>query len=244
MVDTNLTNGSFLTMSELTANQQWTIVISCLALVVSGTSAFFSIRTGIRENQRINREKMNELMLKMIEADRTSDMRQSIVFSAQAVELIKKRPGMMGAMDYITTAEALFNAQDWEEARAYWEKGINRSFGLSEHLQIAVKRGYAERLFLMNDPEKGRDWYKASLKVVSNDRDFHKHLNAYTHRMWYVSESEYGLGNKSALAQEHYMESVNLYRIINNRTTKERGLQELEELRLHYNQQEPENRTS
>ena len=175
---------------------------------------------------------MNDLLLRMDAATQNNDIFQAVIFSTQAVELLNKMPQMMNSMDYITTARALFAAEYWEEARKYWEKGIEKSNTSSEHIRVSARRGYAEELFRINDPEQGREWYQRALKIVSNDRDFHKHLNAYTYLMWYRSESEHVLNGKSS--EEQYLQSRRLYESVSNRITKERGLQRLEELKTYY----------
>lgn len=173
---------------------------------------------------------MNELLLHLTEATYQNDVHRAGIFSLQAVDLLEKVPSVMNSLDYVTTADALFTAQDWTEARRHWEKGIEKSAGDSEHLRVSVARGYAERLFFINDPELGREWYQKAVRVVSNDSDFHKHLNAFTYQMWYYSESYYVLGGSSSV--EQYKRAKNLYESIANRITKERGLQELEQKRM------------
>jgi tetratricopeptide (TPR) repeat protein len=213
--------------------QEWALVVSGLAFSVSLVSVGFSIWTNSREHKRVTRSQMNELLLHMTEAIHQNDVHRAGIFSLQAVDLLKNVPSVMNSWDYVTTADALFTAQDWTEARRHWEKGIERSANDSEHLRVSVARGYAERLFFTNDPELGREWYQKAVRIVPNDSDLHKHLNAFTYQMWYYSESYYVLGESSS--EEQYRRAKSLYESISNRITRERGLQELEQKRVLFN---------
>ena len=204
-------------------------VVSVCALIVSILAIATALWASNRDHKRVVREQMNTLVSQMIYANNEDSIQLAVFLSVQAVALLKQVPTIMTSLDYVTTAETLFTAQNWTDARRYWETGIEKSKGDSEHTRVAVRRGYAERLYFSGDPEKGRDLYRQALAIVPSDRDLYRHLNAHTYAMWYYSESLYVLNGESS--EEHYRQAKRLYENISDRSTKQRGLQELEERR-------------
>ncbi len=201
-------------------------VVSVCALVVSVIAICTALWASSRDHKRVLREQMNLLVSQMIFANNQEDTQLAVFLSVQAVALIKQAPTVMTSLDYVTTAETLFTAQNWTDARYYWETGIEKAQNDSEHTRVAVRRGYAERLYYSGDSEKGRELYREALRLVPNDRDLYRHLNAHTYSMWYLSESYHVLNGESS--EEYYRQAKNLYESLSDRATKERGLQALE----------------
>ncbi len=172
---------------------------------------------------------MNSLVSQMIYVNGENNTQLAVFVSVQAVGLIKQAPTIMTSLDYVTTAETLFTAQNWADARHYWEIGIEKAENDSEHTRVAVRRGYAERLYYSGDSEKGRELYREASRLVPNDRDLYRFLNAHTYSMWYFSESYYVLNGESS--EDHYRQAKNLYESLSDRATRQRGLQELERKR-------------
>lgn len=232
----NLGNVVVIRSVDLTTAQTVTIIISILALVTSVVAVSISIWTNNRDFDRKLRERMDNLLPQMVYANNSHDINQVVFLSLQAVDLLKRKPKLMNSLDYVTTADTLFHAQNWAEANKYWEKAIEKSANDSDFTKIHIRRGYADMLFQQGDYEGGRKWYQEALNVVTSDRDLDKHLNAHTRHMWYVSESYFALGGKSS--EEHYQKARGLFERITDRTTRQRGLHILNEARESYLQYE------
>jgi hypothetical protein len=204
-------------------------IVGVCALVVSIIAICTALWASDRDHKRILREQMNSLVSQMIYVNGENNTQLAVFVSVQAVGLIKQAPTIMTSLDYVTTAETLFTAQNWADARHYWEIGIEKAENDSEHTRVAVRRGYAERLYYSGDSEKGRELYREASRLVPNDRDLYRFLNAHTYSMWYFSESYYVLNGESS--EDHYRQAKNLYESLSDRATRQRGLQELERKR-------------
>jgi tetratricopeptide (TPR) repeat protein len=215
-----------------------TIVISMLALLVSIASVGISVWISNRDSNRTLRAQMNALLPQIAESNAQGSVSPSLAM--QAVSLIRQKPELMNANDYLETAELLFFVADWETAIEFYETAIAKSAEESDFFKIMCRRGYAASLFRQHDYEKGRKLYQDALSIVSNISDLHRALNAYTHLMWYLNESTHVLGGESA--EDHYQETKRMYQKVSDPDERQRGLHVLEMNRQRFlgSLQEPE----
>jgi tetratricopeptide (TPR) repeat protein len=216
-----------------------TIAISLLALLVSIASVGISVWISNRDSNRTLRAQMNALLPQIAESNARELVNPSLAM--QAVSLIKQKPELMNANDYLETADLLFYVADWETACEYYETAVTKSAGESDFFKIMCRRGYAVSLFRQHDYEKGRKMYREALSIVSHNTDLHRALNAYTHLMWYNNESTHALGGTSS-AEDHYQETKRMYEKVMDPTERQRGLHALEMSRQRFlgPPQEPE----
>lgn len=201
-----------------------------LALAVSIVSLGISLWISNRDWNRAVRAQMNALIPEITAARQFGQI--NISLAMQAVALIEQKPKLMNANDYLETAGLLFLASDWTTAKRYFETAIEKSANETDFVKIVCRRAYANSLFRQHDYEKGRRYYRDALNIVSNETDLNRTLNAFTHLMWYQEESTHVLNGTSA--EEKYRETKSMYEKVSDFTSRQRGLDTLEEAREQY----------
>jgi hypothetical protein len=189
------------------APKDWiTIVISCLALLVSVVS--YLLRT--REDKRGTRQALTdtltalgEVSLSMaklkIENPRASNDVMSLrrTYNSQrrylanhAEFLLDQIPDLSADIDHNMLAGAFDAIGDPARAEEHWRACVAKS--PSDTLRAMNLRGFARFLFYRGNASVGRQKYEESLQVNLPDNDASRRIRADTFALWFTTEREFG----------------------------------------------------
>ena len=232
---------------EKSRTQIFATSISTLALAVSILSAVFSYRLQDSDNRRAGREQINKTIGELIQINARSYSLNStpiperstlyyqeigslsqigIALSRQAVFLANENPELMTDIEYITIAQGLVIAGDYDLADEYYRRSIASS--QNDFYRILNLRPYASFLFNQGQQEAGRDHYERALKIFKNDTDFNKYTNGMTHQWWMVSEN---MNQVQDEAEKHYRNAKTLFGSVSSAFMRDSGLAGLESSR-------------
>lgn len=151
--------------------------------------------------------------------------RASLVESTD--NLAKEVEQMITATNFSELAKSLYSVYEYEKAEKYHLKAIQKSSG---SLGISCRRSYADFLFCINKPAKGREEYK--LCIVDEDTDSNKELNVRTLIMLMYNEAQ--LNNNSRETQKVYEDAISLASRISLPNRKRDLILEIENLRKQF----------
>lgn len=229
--------------------EQWSTIISSLALLVAVMAIIVQAFKSDRDNKTVIRQQMNALvseinavivenveMVAMIVTNKQElDLRtyksmlvlqRASPLSMQAVFLLNQMPKVMNEMDYYLTADISRIATNWEIANQCYRIAIRKGERSTAFNKITFRRGYASILFDQSEYDEGRKWFNNALSIADSDSDLNKHMNGYTYLLWYQSESHIVLGGQSS--DEHYLKSKQIFESISNVNVRETDLNLLE----------------
>jgi tetratricopeptide (TPR) repeat protein len=179
-----------------------TIVLSTIAIVISLISLVTSLWQKEADTQRSIRNQVSALVMEIIKNLRVEDPLQEadqthriMSLSRQALYLLKQKPALITDVEYMTVAQGLATAGDYQLADEYWKKSIG--LAASDFMKVASQRGYAMYLFWLGKIEEGRDYLKTALRVMENSTDTNKITNVHTYMMWMETEAKSNFWSES-----------------------------------------------
>lgn len=209
----------------MSSNDTLTLILSCLALLVSVISAVISYRQARTES----RDQLNTLIQEIVrtQSERHDSMTMTkIAFLArQAAAIIEEEPAILTDVDYSVTANAFAFLGDSPRAHDYWQKSVTHS--PTEFYRVVNQRGFASFLLWQGKHEQGRKLYQEALGVFDSVSDSNKYINGFTYQMWFNSEA-WSFSLASAKAQACYNEAKNLFGSISSPHMRGKALQDLE----------------
>ncbi len=196
--------------STSTTKDQWTILISGLALVISLIALIISIVQKNKETERTIRknlsdtlESMSKITLEFAKLKQNNDSYNSPgvvelrrIYNTQRRVLIAHADYLATNYDKLVTdidcnvlAGAFSASGDSQKANYYWEKTVGKS--PSNPIRHMNLRGYARFLFYQGKFQLGRSKYEEALKLELPDTDTYRRELTDTYVMWAKVEKEF-----------------------------------------------------
>lgn len=182
-----------------------TIVVSCLALVLSVTAFVVSTRLRTAEIHRSFKTLIHGIVLQIIETTdelqkasmeggasaqqihRTSSLRHRLsALARQGKYLLDDKPYLVGEVECATIAGAFALIGEYLPAEELWSRAVELSS--SSYMESINRRGFADFLFSVGLVARGRREFERAIGCVDADTDFAKLARGYTYHMWMVSE--------------------------------------------------------
>lgn len=168
---------------------KFTILISILALLVSGVAEITSFDIGKAEEQNAVRQQITEVLkeitandLKIInlQSDKTINNRQRLfvntilgqrraILLQQVLYLKDKEPALITSIDYNTIAYIEAEVGDMRLAERYFKKAIDLS--QSDRTKAFATVSYAVFLFSTQRQSEGRDQFTKALSLLHGNND-------------------------------------------------------------------------
>jgi tetratricopeptide (TPR) repeat protein len=184
------------------------IGVSVLAIVVSIIALIVSTRKKDKEDERMLRLSLNEVIGKIIAsrvdqakyfndhpimmANTPAGMVQRLLaaqisaFSRLASDIAVQIPHLVTDVEYATIASSLGATGDQHKAMEFWDKAVKTS--KERFYEVKNRQDFAVYLFAIGELEKGRDEFKKTLSIASGGDDISKYMTGYTYMLQGMSE--------------------------------------------------------
>jgi tetratricopeptide (TPR) repeat protein len=186
------------------------LVISGLALALSGVAAYLARRRDSYERRRALRSELTDLLSRLVRAGlenarllkeyRTDPAYVQAVSSAlnqenafllnEARILIDQIPEQVGSVEYNTLAAAAANASWVVMADDYYRRAVDASTRDNE--RAMALRSYGGFLFQLRRVDEARDAFQQALEQIGGSDDLSRSINGFTIQMWAWNEANAG----------------------------------------------------
>lgn len=186
------------------------IVISAMALALSGIATYLARRRDSYERRRALRSELTDLLSRLVRANLenarllkefaadpeyvqavSSALNQENAFLlTEAGILIDQIPEQVGSVEYNTLATAAANASWVLMADDYYRRAIDVSSRANE--RAMALRSYGGFLFQVRRLDEARAVFQQALEAIPASDDLSRSISGYTLQMWAWSEANAG----------------------------------------------------
>lgn len=231
------------------------LLISTVALLLSGVATSVSISRGKREEERSKREeertirnqlsdilsKINSTNIENAKFFREAGTQDPALFQAvssalnqqqaflldEGMYLADRIPRLVSAVEYNTLALAHTNFGNMVNAEKLFKRAVEVS--QDDYYRSLATRSYAFFLFSQRRFEDGRKSYRDALSLITASDNYSRYTNGYTYQQWAMNERSWA--NSWQRAEELFDSAKNEFNGIDAEAIRDQALQGLEQVK-------------